>query len=62
MMTKQHVGVELMTYGSPATLDDIPVYIKHVYGGREPSPVMILSVALLSYALRRSRRQPLRPS
>lgn len=26
-----------MTYGSPATLDDIPVYIKNVYGGREPS-------------------------
>ena len=26
-----------MTYGSPATLDDIPTYIKNVYGGREPS-------------------------
>ena len=26
-----------MTYGSPATLDDIPVYLKHVYGGREAS-------------------------
>jgi ferrochelatase len=34
--TKQHVGVMLMTYGSPATLDDIPVYIRNVYGGREP--------------------------
>ncbi len=33
---KQHVGVMLMTYGSPATLDDIPVYIRNVYGGREP--------------------------
>jgi len=32
-----HIGVILMTYGSPATLDDIPVYIKNVYGGREPS-------------------------
>src|SRR6266704_4076259 len=40
-MTKQHVGVELMTYGSPATLDDIPVYIKNVYGGREPSPEVL---------------------
>lgn len=36
-MTNRHVGVILMTYGSPATLDDIPVYIKNVYGGREPS-------------------------
>jgi len=36
-MTDMHVGVILMTYGSPATLDDIPVYIKNVYGGRDPS-------------------------
>jgi ferrochelatase len=35
-MTNTHVGVMLMTYGSPATLDDIPAYIKNVYGGREP--------------------------
>src|SRR5258707_1383177 len=35
-MTNKHVGVMLMTYGSPATLDDIPAYIKNVYGGREP--------------------------
>jgi ferrochelatase len=35
-MAKSHVGVMLMTYGSPATLDDIPAYIKNVYGGREP--------------------------
>jgi ferrochelatase len=34
--TKEHVGVMLMTYGSPATLDDIPGYIRNVYGGREP--------------------------
>jgi ferrochelatase len=31
----------LMTYGSPATLDDIPVYLKHVYGGRTPSPEVV---------------------
>lgn len=37
----QHVGVMLMTYGSPATLDDIPVYLKHVYGGRTPSPEVV---------------------
>jgi ferrochelatase len=35
-MSHAHVGVMLMTYGSPATLDDIPAYIKNVYGGREP--------------------------
>jgi ferrochelatase len=37
----QHVGVMLMTYGSPATLDDIPIYLKHVYGGRNASPEVI---------------------
>src|SRR5215469_6665839 len=36
-----HVGVVLMTYGSPPTLDDIPVYIKNVYGGREASEEVI---------------------
>ena len=41
MATKPHVGVILMTYGSPATLDDIPVYLKHVYGGRDASEEVI---------------------
>ncbi|GCE19022.1 ferrochelatase [Dictyobacter kobayashii] len=36
-MANKHVGVMLMTYGSPATQEDIPAYIKNVYGGREPS-------------------------
>jgi protoporphyrin/coproporphyrin ferrochelatase len=42
-MTQQikHVGVMLMTYGSPATLADIPVYLRHVYGGREASAEVI---------------------
>jgi ferrochelatase len=40
-MTNKHIGVMLMTYGSPATLDDVPVYLKHVYGGREASPEVI---------------------
>jgi ferrochelatase len=35
------VGVVLMTYGSPPTLDDIPVYLKNVYGGREASEEVI---------------------
>ncbi|GAC1426132.1 MAG: ferrochelatase [Ktedonobacteraceae bacterium] len=39
--TQQRVSVMLMTYGSPATLDDIPTYIKNVYGGREPSAEII---------------------
>ena len=37
----QKVGVMLMTYGSPATLNDIPVYLRHVYGGREASAEVI---------------------
>jgi ferrochelatase len=37
----QKVGVMLMTYGSPATLDDIPIYLRHVYGGREASAEVI---------------------
>lgn len=40
-MTDTHVGVMLMTYGSPATLEDIPIYLKHVYGGRSASPEII---------------------
>src|SRR5207237_7813030 len=40
-MAHKHVGVMLMTYGSPATLDDIPAYLKHVYGGRTASPEVI---------------------
>ncbi len=40
-MMNTHIGVILMTYGSPATLDDIPVYLRHVYGGREASPEVI---------------------
>jgi ferrochelatase len=41
---QSRVKVILMTYGSPATLDDIPVYIKNVYGGREPSAEVLTEV------------------
>src|ERR1700730_13670941 len=41
LMTDTHIGVMLMTYGSPATLEDMPIYLKHVYGGREASPEVI---------------------
>jgi len=37
----QHVGVMLMTYGSPATLDDIPMYLQNVRGGRTPDEALI---------------------
>jgi len=35
------VGVILMTYGSPATLDDIPTYLKNVRGGRPADEALI---------------------
>jgi ferrochelatase len=40
-MTISHVGVILMTYGSPATLDDIPVYLQNVRGGRAADEALI---------------------
>lgn len=36
------VGVMLMTYGSPATLDDIPVYMTNVRGGRAPEEELVI--------------------
>jgi protoporphyrin/coproporphyrin ferrochelatase len=30
-----------MTYGSPATLDDIPAYLRNVRGGREPDGALV---------------------
>lgn len=33
-MSTEHIGVLLMTYGSPATLDDLPAYLQNVRGGR----------------------------
>lgn len=35
------VGVILMTYGSPATLDDIPAYLQNVRGGNPASDALI---------------------
>jgi ferrochelatase len=40
-MMNAHIGVMLMTYGSPATLDDIPTYLKNVRGGRQPDEELI---------------------
>jgi len=40
-MNNTYVGVMLMTYGSPATLEDIPAYLKNIRGGREPDEELI---------------------
>jgi len=40
-MTNALIGVMLMTYGSPATLDDIPSYLKNVRGGRAAEEELI---------------------
>jgi len=37
----RRVGVMLMTYGSPATLDDVPVYLQNVRGGHAPDEELI---------------------
>jgi protoporphyrin/coproporphyrin ferrochelatase len=49
-MTKAHIGVMLMTYGSPATLDDIPNYLKNVRGGR-PADEELITEFRRRYAL-----------
>jgi ferrochelatase len=36
------VGVILMTYGSPSTLDDIPTYLQNVRGGNPASEALIV--------------------
>src|SRR6266487_3980502 len=41
-MTNTHIGVMLMTYGSPATLDDIPTYLKNVRGGRQADEELVI--------------------
>src|SRR6266404_1470386 len=49
-MTNAHIGVILMTYGSPATLDDIPLYLKNVRGGR-PADEELITEFRRRYAL-----------
>jgi protoporphyrin/coproporphyrin ferrochelatase len=49
-MTNAHIGVMLMTYGSPATLDDIPLYLKNVRGGR-PADEELITEFRRRYAL-----------
>jgi ferrochelatase len=40
-MSTDRVGVLLMTYGSPATLEDMPVYLQNVRGGRPAEEELI---------------------
>jgi len=40
-MSTETIGVLLMTYGSPATLDDMPAYLRNIRGGREPEAELI---------------------
>lgn len=37
----EKIGIILMTYGSPASLDDIPIFLKNVYGGKDMSEEVI---------------------
>ena len=41
MTSDTRVGVMLMTYGSPANLDDIPAYLKNIRGGRDADEELI---------------------
>ncbi|HEV2581805.1 MAG TPA: ferrochelatase [Ktedonobacteraceae bacterium] len=41
MTNRARVGVMLMTYGSPATLDDLPTYLSNVRGGRPADEALI---------------------
>jgi protoporphyrin/coproporphyrin ferrochelatase len=42
MSSSQRVGVILMTYGSPATLEDVEEYMTNVRGGRAPEPDLVV--------------------
>lgn len=40
-MTKKKLGLLVMAYGTPYTLDDLERYYTHIRNGRKPSPEMI---------------------
>lgn len=40
-MVDQLIGVLLMTYGSPESLNDVEAYLAHVRGGRTPPPELV---------------------
>lgn len=41
MTRREKVCVVLMTYGSPATLEAIPAYLRNIRGGREPDDALV---------------------
>src|SRR2546422_1740211 len=41
MGDKERICVVLMTYGSPATLEDVAAYLRNVRGGREPDEALV---------------------
>src|SRR5713226_2358755 len=41
VIVNERICVVLMTYGSPATLNDVPGYLRNVQGGREPDEAII---------------------
>ena len=41
MSKEESVCVVLMTYGSPATLHDIPEYLRNIRGGRDPDDALV---------------------
>ncbi|MFQ5674134.1 MAG: ferrochelatase [Nitrospinales bacterium] len=38
-------GVLLMAHGAPNSVDDIPLYLKNIRGGKEPTPEMIRTIS-----------------
>jgi ferrochelatase len=39
--TARPIGVLLMTYGSPSSVDEMPAYLRSIRGGREPSAELV---------------------
>ena len=40
----EKIGVLLMAHGAPDSVDKIPLYIKNIRGGKEPSPGIIQTI------------------
>jgi ferrochelatase len=58
MSRRETIGVLLMAYGSPETLDEVEAYYTHIRGGRKPSPKAV--EALRARYLRIGGRSPLK--
>ena len=42
--TSLPVGVFLLAYGTPESLDDVEPYFTHIRGGRKPSPEAVANL------------------